>query len=88
MAVTRCSRDFGIAWEPGDDYRAIPEKIFEGSADTVVVFAQESGRGKDSGIELRSRLITGVYGLREGKIVRFKAYLDRAEALKAVGLRD
>jgi hypothetical protein len=26
--------------------------------------------------------------LREGKIVRFKAHLDHAEALKAAGLRE
>jgi ketosteroid isomerase-like protein len=54
----------------------------------VLVFAQESGRGKDSGIEVRSRRITGVYELRDGKIVRFKAYLDRDEALQAAGLRE
>jgi hypothetical protein len=28
-----------------------------------------------------------VYEVRDGKIVRFKAYLDRDEALQAAGLR-
>ena len=84
-ALVASFQDWLGAW---DDYRAVPEEIFEGSADTVVVFAQESGRGKDSGIEVRSRRITGVYELRDGKIVRFKAYLDRVEALEAVGLSE
>ena len=73
------------AW---DDYRAIPEDIRDVNDDTVLVFAEEFGRGKDSSIEVRSRRITGVYELRDGKIVRFKAYLDRAEALQAAGLRE
>lgn len=78
-------RDWLGAW---DDYRFVPEEILEGSEGTVLVFAQESGRGKDSGVEVRSRRITGVYDLRHGKIVRFKAYLDRAEALQAAGLSE
>ena len=67
---------------------SVPEEILEGTDETVLVFAQESGRGKDSGIEVCSRRITGVYELRDGKIVRFKAYLDRDEALQAAGLRE
>lgn len=78
-------QDWLGAW---DDYRSIPEAIFDGSADTVLVFAQESARGKDSGIEVRSRRVNGVYELRDGRIVRFKAYLDRAEALQAAGLGE
>jgi ketosteroid isomerase-like protein len=78
-------QDWLGAW---DDYRSIPEEILEGGADTVLVFAEESARGKDSGIEVRSRRVSGVYELRDGKIVRFKAYLDRAEALQAAGLRE
>jgi ketosteroid isomerase-like protein len=78
-------QDWLGAW---DDYRSIPEEILEGGADTVLVFAEESARGKDSGIKVRSRRVSGVYELRDGKIVRFKAYLDRAEALRAAGLRE
>lgn len=71
------------AW---DYYRAVPEEILEGRDDTVLVSALESGRGEGSGIEIRSRRITGIYELREGRIVRFRAYLDRAQALQAAGL--
>jgi ketosteroid isomerase-like protein len=76
-------RDWLGAW---DDYRFVPEEILEGTEETVVVFGRESGRGKDSGIEVRSRRTIAVYELRDGKIVHFKAYLDRAEALQAAGL--
>jgi ketosteroid isomerase-like protein len=78
-------QDWLGAWE---SYRATPEDVVEGAGETVVVTSLESGRGRGSGIEVESRRITGVYELREGKIVRFKAYLDHAEALKAAGLRE
>jgi len=41
------------------------------------------GAVADSGIEVESRRIAGIYELRDGRIVRFKAHLDRAEARKA-----
>ncbi|MGH2983710.1 MAG: hypothetical protein ACRDK5_05590 [Solirubrobacterales bacterium] len=52
-----------------------------------MVIASESGRGKDSGIEVQSHRITQLYELGDGKIVRFKAYLDRTQALEAAGLK-
>ncbi len=76
-------RDWLGAW---DDYRAAPEEILEGRAETVAVIALESGRGKESGIEVQSRRITQLFELGDGQIVRFKAYLDRAQALEAAGL--
>jgi ketosteroid isomerase-like protein len=75
-------QDWLGAW---DEYRSIPEEIIEGKDDTVLVFARESGRGKDSGIEVTRRII-GVFELRDGKIIRSRAYLDRTEALEAAGL--
>jgi ketosteroid isomerase-like protein len=78
-------RDWLGAW---DYYRFLPEEILEGTGEKVLVVGHESGQGTDSGIEARSRRVTAVYQLRDGKIVRFKAYLDRAEALQAAGLRD
>jgi ketosteroid isomerase-like protein len=77
-------QDWLGAW---DDYRSVPEEILEGKNDTILVSARESGRGKDSGIEVHSRRITGVYELRDGRIVCFRAYLNRVEALEAAGLR-
>ena len=78
-------QDWFGAWE---DYRTVPEEILDGSDDTVVMCARESARGKGSGIEMRSRRVFGVFQLRDGKVVRQQAYLDRAEALRAAGLSD
>jgi ketosteroid isomerase-like protein len=90
-------QDWLGAW---DDYQSVPEEILEGKDDTILVFGRESARGKDSGIEVSSRPIAGVYELREGRIVRFRAtktgsvpvairnmtYLDRCAARAAAGL--
>ena len=78
-------QDWFGAWE---DYRSVTEEILEGADDTVVVSARESARGKGSGIEFGSRRIFGVFQLRDRKVVRQQAFLDRAEALRAAGLRE
>jgi hypothetical protein len=47
-----------------------------------------SGRGRDSGVEAEMRTF-GIWTFREGKVSRFTGgYRDRAEALKAAGLRE
>ena len=78
-------QDWFGAWE---DYRSVPEEILDGGDDRVVLCARESARGKGSGIELESRRIFGVFQLRNRKVVRQQAYLDRAEALRAAGLGE
>jgi ketosteroid isomerase-like protein len=82
-ALTAQWRDWLGAWE---EYRFVADEIVEGRGDAVLVIGKESARGKGSGIEVASRRVTAVYELRAGRIVRFKAYLDRAEALQAAGL--
>ena len=78
-------QDWFGAWE---DYRSVPEEILEGADDAVVLCARESARGKGSGIEMRSRRIFGVFQLRDGKVGRQRAFLDRDGALRAAGLRE
>jgi ketosteroid isomerase-like protein len=53
--------------------------------DTVVVVGRVQERGRASGIELETRG-AAVWTLSEGKIVHFKIYQSRADALRAVGL--
>ncbi len=43
--------------------------------------------GRESGIEV-VRDLAGVYRIRDGKIASERIYLDREEALKAVGLSE
>jgi ketosteroid isomerase-like protein len=57
------------------------------AGDRVLMVARESGRGKGSGVEIDQEFF-GVFTLRGGKIVHWKGYLDRNEALEAVGWRE
>jgi ketosteroid isomerase-like protein len=51
------------------------------------VFSEWTGRGlgQASGVPIRWRTFAAVH-VRDGKIVRLQAYLDRNEALEAAGL--
>ena len=55
------------------------------AGDQVVALTRERGRGKGSDVhvDLQAALL---FSLSGGKVVRFKGYLDRAEALEAAGL--
>ena len=54
--------------------------------DVVVVTYELSARGRGSGVEVQQS-ITLIWTLEAGKVVRIRAYTDRAEALEAAGLR-
>jgi ketosteroid isomerase-like protein len=45
------------------------------------------GRGRGSGVEVEARFYE-VYTVRDGRTVRWEEFSDRAEALKAAGLRE
>ena len=62
------------------------ERIFEAKG-TVVTFYRAIGIGRHSGIEV-VRDLTGIYHVRDGVIATERVYLDRAEALEAVGLGE
>jgi ketosteroid isomerase-like protein len=57
------------------------------AADTVVLIGRVREQGRASGIEVET-YGAAICTLREGKIVRFKIYQSRDEALKAVGLAE
>jgi ketosteroid isomerase-like protein len=73
----------GEAW---DEQRIEPQKFID-AGDQVVVFQREYQRGKRSGVELVVDT-AAVLDLRDGRIVRIQGYMDRAAALKAVGLSE
>jgi ketosteroid isomerase-like protein len=50
----------------------------------VVVLVHETARAKGSGLDMDMR-IAHVWTLREGRAVALQAYVDRAEALAALG---
>jgi ketosteroid isomerase-like protein len=52
--------------------------------DSVISRVELRGHGRTSGLELATRVFQ-VFTLRDGKIVRLEDFVDRAEALAAVG---
>jgi ketosteroid isomerase-like protein len=71
------------SWE---DLRWDLEDVRDGD-DWVLALGHIRGRGRDSGVEIDARG-GWLARLREGRIVEFRTYSDRSEALKAVGLED
>jgi ketosteroid isomerase-like protein len=66
-------------------YELHVEEVFE-AGDQVLALTRERGRGKgsDAQVELLGAF---VFTLQRGHVVRFKGYVDRAEALEAAGLQ-
>jgi ketosteroid isomerase-like protein len=72
-------------WEGGDKLGVIRELFAVG--DRVVARADWGGRGRASGIDLRSSL-SAVFDIRDGQIIRIEFYFDHAKALEAAGLSE
>jgi ketosteroid isomerase-like protein len=82
-AIVRQWREFFASFS---EYRAEAEDLF-GVDDKVVGVFHEIGRGKASGAPVDRR--TGwVFTFRAGKVLRMEIYLDSADALEAVGVRQ
>src|SRR5271165_7626289 len=78
--ITRYFQQLGDAF---DEIGYVPLEIIVG-ADGVFVTTEMSGRSK-AGVDVQMHVFQ-VFRLRDGMIFFVTGYLDRAEALKAVGL--
>jgi ketosteroid isomerase-like protein len=67
-----------------DNVTNVPEELLDIGDDRVLAVQRATGRAKASGVETEIRYAV-VYTLREGKIVRGREYMDREQALEAVG---
>jgi ketosteroid isomerase-like protein len=74
--------DFAEAW---DEFRWEPVEYHD-LGDQVLVFIHLTARGRGSGIELDVDM-AHLCDVRMGKLVRHETFMDRSEALEAVGLR-
>jgi ketosteroid isomerase-like protein len=77
----RWSRQVDEMW---DDWHFEPERFFD-AGDQVVVFVRVSATGTQSRVAVEMAT-AHVFTLRDGRIARVEIFLDRQEALKAVGL--
>jgi ketosteroid isomerase-like protein len=83
-AVRRYAQDW---FDTFDDFSTTAEEIVDLGGDRVLAVQRISGRAKLSGVETQYRYAV-VYTLRDGLIVRGREYVDREQALKAVGLAE
>jgi ketosteroid isomerase-like protein len=76
--------DIDQGWEGGAT--AVIREIFP-VGDRVVVRADWGGKGRTSGVDLRSSL-TGLYTVQVGQIIKIEYFFDHRKALEAAGLRE
>jgi ketosteroid isomerase-like protein len=93
VAVTRTARGIKqmtaalVEWTAEwSDLRFEAERFVD-LGDRVLVLARHRGVGRRSGLSL-DHLETDVFTLRDGKIVRWEAHWDPAEAQRALGLKE
>jgi ketosteroid isomerase-like protein len=73
--------------EAAPDFRIELDGVEEVDSKRVLAFLRSSSTGRASGIRM-SWHSTNVYDLIDGKISHIRIFLDRQEALKAVGLAE
>jgi ketosteroid isomerase-like protein len=69
-----------------EEMRYEPLEFLE-QGDRLFVAVRTVGRAKHTGIAIDA-ILYWVYSFREGLVVKMEAFLDRPEALKAVGLEE
>ena len=80
-------RNLWLEWlAPWTTYRIEAEDVID-LGDRVLLLAHVFGRLGESQAEVENT-VASVYTVRDGKIARAEFYLDRTEALKAVGLEE
>jgi ketosteroid isomerase-like protein len=75
-------RDYEATWE---DREIELEDVRELDGERVLVLFTERARGRASGVETQASP-GAIWTLRDGKIAGFRAWIDRADALRAAGL--
>jgi ketosteroid isomerase-like protein len=74
-------RSLGRVW---DDFRLEPQELYQ-AGDHVLVEVLELARGRASGVDVAQRFVH-VWTLRGRRACRMRAYLEKGEALEALGL--
>ena len=74
--------------EAAPDFRIELDGVEEVDSKRVIAFLRISSTGRASGIRMTPPPLTNVYDLIDGKISHIRIFLDRQEALDAVGLEE
>jgi ketosteroid isomerase-like protein len=81
--VERFFREWLGTWS---DYAFEPREYID-AGDSVLIVFRQSGIGRGSGVRTE-REFFAVYDLRDSKVVRYRQYESREEALEAAGLSE
>jgi ketosteroid isomerase-like protein len=81
--VDRFFSDWLATWS---DYE-LETRDYLDAGDAVVVVFRQAGTGRGSGIRIE-RDFFGVYDLSDSKVIRFRLFESREQALEAVGLSE
>jgi uncharacterized protein len=74
---------FGLWPEQWDDFEIELERIVADPGDHVVVATRQSGRGKESGVEVVGEF-TFLFTVRDGKISEWRIFVDEQQAIDAL----
>lgn len=74
---------FGIWPEQWDDFEIEIERIVADPDDHVVVATRQSGRGKQSGVDVEMDF-TFLFTVRHGKIAEWRIFVQESQALAAL----
>jgi ketosteroid isomerase-like protein len=77
--------NFQLSW--GDDLVLEPVDLVDGGGDTVIVDIAVVGRGDHSGLPLDAHFFF-LLDLRDGLVVRDRAFRTRSQAFEAAGLSE
>jgi ketosteroid isomerase-like protein len=82
-------REFMQTWtqDAFQDWSVEVERLIDAGSNRVVAFLHQRAIGRESGVPVELHMAT-LYELEDGRIVRMRHFLDREDALKAVGLSE
>ena len=80
-------RAFFETWTDAfDDWGYEPEEMIDAGS-SAMVHMRQWGRGKESGVPVEGHVFQ-VWTFEDGKVVRFRAFTNRADALEAAGISE
>jgi ketosteroid isomerase-like protein len=80
--------EFMRTWtEDFDRWSLEVERLIDAGDDRVVVLHHQRATGKGSGVPVDSHF-AAIFELKDGCVIRMRLYLDPADALEAVCLRE
>ncbi len=87
--VAEMGKAWGAMVSAWDDLTADPEEFREIDDERVLVFLHNSGRGRESGIELENITVraANVFTVRDGKVSKLVLYWDRDRAIEDLGIQ-